>query len=119
MGSSYKTVNSINTYPAVPQNLTLSSTRTKVQEKQRNTRVRTQLTTIKRAQSDTTASARFIPTALHSFYKAITRAHTEKISLYNNIDTACYADSGASEYMFPDYSTFKTYHRLFNRYATL
>ena len=28
-------------------------------------------------------------------------------------------DSGASEDMFPDYSTSKTYHRLSNQYATL
>ena len=29
------------------------------------------------------------------------------------------ADSGASEEMLPDYSTFKTYHRLNKRYDTL
>ena len=32
---------------------------------------------------------------------------------------ALFADSGALEYMFPDYSTLKTYHRLTNRYDTL
>ena len=32
---------------------------------------------------------------------------------------ACCTASGASEDMLPDYSTFKTYHRLSNRYATL
>ena len=39
--------------------------------------------------------------------------------MYNKKYTAYCADSGASEDMFPDYSTFKTYHRLTNRYATL
>ena len=49
----------------------------------------------------------------------ITRVNTNKIALYNNKDTACCADSGASEDMFPDYSTFNTYHRLSNSYADL
>ena len=49
----------------------------------------------------------------------ITRSHTNKIAIYNNKDTAFYADSGASEDMFPDYSNFNTYHRLSNRYTTL
>ena len=40
------------------------------------------------------------------------RAHTDNIALYNKTDTACCADSGASEDMFTDYSNFKTYHRL-------
>ena len=39
--------------------------------------------------------------------------------MYNKKDANYCADSGASEDMFPDYSTFKTYHRLTNRYATL
>ena len=39
--------------------------------------------------------------------------------MYNKKDTACCADSVASEVMFPDYSIFKTYHHLTNRYATL
>ena len=51
--------------------------------------------------------------------QAITRANTNKIDIYNNKDTVCCADSGASEDMFHDYSTFKTYHCLSNRYATL
>ena len=82
-------------------------------------RGRTRLATIRRAQSDTTASARFLSTALHSVSQAITRAVIHKISMYNKKDTDCCADSGASEDMFPYYSTFKTYHRLTNRYATL
>ena len=61
--------------------------------------------------------ARFI--ALHSVSQAINRANIHRIAIYNNKDTACCADSGASEYMFPDYSTFKTYHHLTNHYATL
>ena len=39
--------------------------------------------------------------------------------MYNKKDTYWCADSGASDEMFPYYSTFKTYHRLTNRYATL
>ena len=39
--------------------------------------------------------------------------------MYNKKDTDCCADSGASEDMFPDYSTFKKYHSLTNCYATL
>ena len=39
--------------------------------------------------------------------------------MYINKDTACCSDLGASEDMFTDYSTFKKYHRLSNRYATL
>ena len=39
--------------------------------------------------------------------------------MYNKKDKECCAYSGASEDMFPDYSTFKTYRRLTNRYATL
>ena len=49
----------------------------------------------------------------------ITRANINNIAIYNNKDTACCADSVASENMFPDYSTFKTYYRLSNIYATL
>ena len=51
--------------------------------------------------------------------KAITRANTNKIAICNNNYAACCEDSGASEYMFPDYSTFKMYHHLSNHYATL
>ena len=119
MVSSYKTVNSINTYYVVPQRLTLASTPNKVLKKQRKKRGRTQFVTINRAQSDRTASTRFLLTALHSVSQAINRAHTYNIDLYNNTDTVCRADSGASEYLLPDYYTFKTYQRLFNNYTTL
>ena len=51
--------------------------------------------------------------------QAITCENTNQIYIYNNKDTECCPDSGASEYMFPNYSTFKTYHLLSNRYATL
>ena len=88
-------------------------------KKKRKIRGRKRLATIKRAQSDKTAFARFILNALHSVSHAITRANTNKIAIYNNTDTSCCAESGAPEEMFPDYSTFKTYHRISNRYATL
>ena len=39
--------------------------------------------------------------------------------MYNKKDTDWSAESVASEDMFPDYSNFKTYHRLTNRYVTL
>ena len=39
--------------------------------------------------------------------------------MYNKKDTDCCADSGASDEMFPNYSTFKTYYSLTNCYATL
>ena len=119
MVSNVKTVKSINTYSVVPKLLTLSSTPTKVLKKQCKIRGRTKLATINRAQYDTTASVRFLSTALRSVSQAITCAHTDKLALYNNKDTAFYADSGSSEYRLPDYSTFKTYHRLSNRCATL
>ena len=88
MISNDKTANSINTYSVVPLNTILSSTSTKVLNKKFKTRVRTQLVTIKREKSDTTASSRFLSNALHSVSQAITHSHTDKIALYNNIDTA-------------------------------
>ena len=99
---SNNTINSINTYSIVTPNTTLSSTPTKVLKKQRKTRCRKHLDTIKRTQSDTTASARFLLTALHSVSQAIIYAHTNKIAMYNSSDTSCFADSRASEDMFPD-----------------
>ena len=119
MLSNYKTVNSINTYSIVPPCLTLAITPTKVLKKKCKTRGRTHIETINQAQSDTTASTRFLSAALHSVSQATTHAHTDKIALYNNTDTSCFAESGASYYMFTDYSTFNTCHRLSNRYATL
>ena len=117
--SNDKTVNSINTYSVVPPRLTLASKPPKVLKKNHKTRGRIQLATTKQAQSNKTASDRFLSTALHSFSQAITRAHTDKIDLYNNIDTACCAESGSSEEMLPDYSTFNTYHRISNCCDTL
>ena len=92
----------INTYILVPPNLTIVSTPTKALNKKRKIRGRTRLTTIKQAQSDKTASARFLSTSLHSVSQAITRANSHRIAIYNNKDTACCADSGASEEMFLD-----------------
>ena len=94
--SNSKTVKYINKYSVVPQLLTLTSTPTKLLKEQHNIRGSTQPATINQAQSDTTASARFLSIALHSVSQAITLAHTDKIALYNNTDTACCADSGAS-----------------------
>ena len=51
--------------------------------------------------------------------QTIIHYHNEKISLYNKSDTDCCAESGASEYIFPDYYTLKTYCRVYNFYATL
>ena len=105
-------VKTVNTYFLEPHKLTLARPQTKVLKKQQKIRGRTRLATIKRAQSDITASARFLSTALHSVSQAITRANIHRIDMYNKKDTDCCADSGSSEDMFPDYSIFKTYHRL-------
>ena len=51
--------------------------------------------------------------------QAIIRAYTDKIYLYNKSDTEYYADSIASEYMFPDKSILKTYRHISNLYDTL
>ena len=119
MVDSNSIINPINTYIVVPHNLTLVSTPPKVLKKQRKIRGRTRLATIKRAQSEKTASDRFLSTTFHSVSQAITRANIHRIAMYNNKDTACYAESGESEDMLPDYSIFKTYHRLANIYDTL
>ena len=76
-------VNTINTYIVVPPKLTLFSPPPKVLKKQRKIRGRTRLATIQRAQSDTTASARFLSTELHSVSQAITRANSHRIAMYN------------------------------------
>ena len=83
-----KTVKPINTYYVVPLSKTLISTPHKVLKKQHKTRRWTQLATIKQEQSDTTSSDRFLLTALHSVSQAIIHAHTDKIALYNNTNTA-------------------------------
>ena len=114
-----KNLKPINTYIIVPQPLPLASTPPKVLKKQRKIRGRPILATIKQAQPDKIASARFLSTSLHSVSQDVTRTNTNKIAIYNSKDTACCADSGASEDMFPDYSTFKTYHHISNHYATL
>ena len=88
MVSSNKTLNPINTYFVLPQSVALVITPTKVLKNLRKTRHRKNLVTIKIAQSDTTASARLLSTALHSVSHANIRAHTYKISLYNKSDTS-------------------------------
>ena len=116
---SSKTLDTINTYNVVPLNKTLDSTPTKAINKQRKTWRRIQLATINQAQSGTTASTIFLSTDIHSVSQAIICAHTNKIAIYKNSDTACCIESGAFEDVFPGYSTYKTYHRLSNRYDTL
>ena len=111
-------IKTINTYIVVPLPLTLVSTPPKVLNKKHNIRGRTILATIKRAQYNKTESALFLSTALRLVSHALTRANTNKITIYDHKDTACCADSGALEDMFPDYSTFKTYHLLYYCYAT-
>ena len=108
MVNSNPMVNTVITYIFEPHKLTLVSPPTKVLKKQRKIRGRTRLETIQRAQSDTTASARFLSTAIYSVSKAITRTNSHRIAMYKKKDTDFFADSGASEDIFPDYSTFKT-----------
>ena len=91
-----KNLDPINTFLVVPQPITLARTPTKVLKKQPKIIGKTILATIKRSHSDKTASACFLSTALHSVSQAITRANTNKISIYNNKYIACCADSGAS-----------------------
>ena len=58
-------IKTINTYIVVPPKLTLVSPPPKVLKKQRKIRGRTRLAKIQKFQSNTTASARFLSTALH------------------------------------------------------
>ena len=95
-------IKTINTYIVVPPKLRLVSPPPKVLKKQQIIRGRTRLATIQQSQSNTTASARFLSTALHSVSQAITRTNIHRIDMYNKKDTDCCADSGASEDMFPD-----------------
>ena len=92
-----KTLEPIITYFVVPLSKAPISTPHKVLNKKRKTRWRTHLANINQAQSYTKASARFLLNAFHKVSHAIICAHTDKIALYNNTDTACCADSGAPE----------------------
>ena len=114
-----KTLNPINTYSVVHLSNILISTPHNVLKKQLKTRLRINLATIKRSHYNTTVSSVFLLTDLHSVSQVIIRSHTDNIAPYNDTDTAYCADSGSSEDMLPDYSTFKTYHHLSNRYAKL
>ena len=91
----------------------------KVAKKRRKNIHRRQLASIIETQFDTASSFWFLSTALHSVSQSIIRARTDNIALLNRSEEACCAKSGASEEMFPDYSTFRTYHCLHNHYATL
>ena len=99
---SNKTVDPINTYFVVPPNVALVGTPPKAIKKRRKTRHSKNLATIKGSQSDTTTSFIFLSITLHSVSKAVICSHTEKISMHNNSDTECCAESGAYEDMFPD-----------------
>ena len=74
-------IKTINTYIVVPPKLTLVRPPPKVLKKQRKIRGRAILVTIQRAQSDTTASARFLSSALHSVSQAITRVNIHRIAM--------------------------------------
>ena len=102
-------VDPINTYFVVLTNISLVSTLTKVIKKRRKTILKKNLDTLKGAHSDTTTSSRLLSTTIHSVSQTIICDHTDKISMYNKSDIGCCAESGASKYMFPDYSTFKTF----------
>ena len=119
MVSSNNNLNPINTYSVVPPSVTLVSTPTKVLNNHCNTRHSKKLGTIRWAQSDNTASTRFLSTALHSVSQSIIHDHTYKIALYNKYYTYWCLDSGSSKDIFPDYSTFKTYLHISNQCATL
>ena len=75
-----KNLKPINIYSVVPTIEAQIRTPTKVINKLRKTRRRKYLYKIKIAQSETTASARFSSTALHSVSHAIICDHTEKIA---------------------------------------
>ena len=81
-------VNTVNAYVVEPHKLTLVNPPTKVLKKQRKNRGRTRLATIQRTQSNTTASARLLSTALHSVSQAINRANSPRIAMYNKKDVS-------------------------------
>ena len=116
MVDSNHVLKTFNTYLVEPHKLTLVRPPTQELKNHRKIRCRTRIATIQRAQSDTTASAGFLSTSLHSMSQAITRSNIHRIAMYNKKDTDCCVDSRESEDMFPDYSTFKTYHGLTNHF---
>ena len=110
-----KPIKPISTYNVYHLVVALKSKPYKVLKKHRKTIFQRELATIKREQSYPSASACFLSIAMHSVSQSIIHSHTDKIALYKKSDEACCADSGTSEYMFPDYSNFKTYLLLHNR----
>ena len=115
----FNPIKSISIYIRYPLVVALEHPTPKVTKERRKTLCWRQLSSIIRNQSDTSALSWFPPAALHYMSQAIIRAHRYNIAIYNRTEEACCADSGASEDMLPDYSTFRTYHHLHNRYSTL
>ena len=58
----------------------------KVANKRRKRLNQSQLYSIRRTQSDTSGSARFLSTSLHSMSQVIIPFHTDKISIYNRYE---------------------------------
>ena len=112
-------IKSIIIYIRSPLVVALEHITPKVSKKQHKTLHLNQLFIIRRNQSNTATLTWFLLIALHSVSQVITRANTDKIALYNRTEEACCVNYGASEDRFLDYSTFRTYHLLQNRYATL
>ena len=119
VGNEYKPIHLIITRTVSPLVVEIKNIPSKVlNNRHKKIHIR-ELETIKRAPSDISTSSQFLSIAIHSVSQAIILAQTYKIALYKNSDKAWCTDYGASEYMFPDYYTFKIYHRLHNFYATL
>ena len=74
-------VKTVNKYMVETHKLTLARPPNKVLKKQRKIIGRKRLATIQQAQYDTTASDRFLSTALHLVSKSITRANSHRIAL--------------------------------------
>ena len=109
----------ISSYIRFPLVVSLERLPPKVVKKRCKTLHQRQLSSIRRIQYGTVTLDWLTPTSPHSVSQAIISACTDTIDIYNITEEACFTDSGASEDMFPDYSTFPTYHRLHNSYATL
>ena len=109
----------ISSYIRFPLVVSLERLPPKVVKKRCKTLHQRQLSSIRRIQYGTVTLDWLTPTSPHSVSQAIISACTDTIDIYNITEEACFTDSGASEYMFPDYSTFCTYHLLHNSYATL
>ena len=83
-----KHINTISKYDVSPPVVVLNIIPYKVLKKRRKTICQGEISTIKRTQLDTSVSARFLLTALHSVSQAIIHSHTARIALYKNYDKA-------------------------------